>query len=295
MPSDSGPIALLYRQDIFDAHHLTPPATWDEFADAALRLRKDDNAVFLTDMQLNIGSWFLALAWQAGSRPFKVDGTTVSIRVNDAPARKVAAYWQKLIDAKAVDIAPGSTTEWYQSYDQGRYASWITAAWGPIFLSQFAHSSTGKWRVSPIPQWGKDDHASANFGGRTQAVIAHTKHPKEAAELAMFLTHDPKLMQQRIDRYFAFPTLKAFLIYPPSRTDHSPSMAVRRSTRSSSSSSREVDGSYQWSPFQDYVNEQLGTEMSAAAGGRGTLVDSLDRVQRILVNFAKTQGFTVQS
>ena len=56
-----------------------------------------------------------------------------------------------------------------------------------------------------------------------------------------------------------------------------------------------MDGSYQWSPFQDYVNEQLGTEMSAAAGGRGTLVDLLDRVQRILVNFAKAQGFTVQS
>ena len=295
MPSDSGPIALLYRQDIFDAHHITPPATWDEFADAALRLRKDDNAVFLTDMQLNIGSWFLALAWQAGSRPFKVDGTTVSIRVNDAPARKVAAYWQKLIDAKAVDIAPGSTTEWYQSYDQGRYASWITAAWGPIFLSQFAHSSTGKWRVSPIPQWGKDDHASANFGGSTQAVIAHTKHPKEAAELAMFLTHDPKLMQQRIDRYFAFPTLKAFLNSPAFQDRPFPFYGGQAINKIFVESSREVDGSYQWSPFQDYVNEQLGTEMSAAAGGRGTLVDSLDRVQRILVNFAKAQGFTVQS
>ena len=146
MPSDSGPIALLYRQDIFDAHKISPPGTWDEFGEAALKLSKDAPDIFLTDMQLNIGSWFVALAWQAGSRPFQVSGTTITIRVNDEPAKNVAAFWQKLIDAHAVDAAPGSTTEWYQSYDQRRYASWITAAWGPIFLSQFAHSSS-----SPIP------------------------------------------------------------------------------------------------------------------------------------------------
>jgi multiple sugar transport system substrate-binding protein len=295
MPSDSGPIALLYRQDIFAAHNITPPATWDEFAEAALRLRKDAPDIFLTDTQLNIGSWFLALAWQAGSRPFAVDGTTVTIRVNDEPARKVAAYWQKLIDAHAVDIAPGSTTEWYQSYDRGRYASWITAAWGPIFLSQFAHDSVGKWRVSPIPQWSASDHASANFGGSTAAVISQTKHPKEAADLAIFLTHDPKVLQQRVDRYFAFPTIASVLDSDVFQDRPFPFYGNQAINKIFVGSSRQVDGSYQWSPFQDYVNEQLGTEMSAAAEHPGGLVASLDRVQRTLVTFAKAQGFTVKS
>jgi len=295
MPSDSGPIALLYRQDLFDAHKLNPPATWDEFAEAAIKLRRDAPDIFLTDMQLNVGSWFLALGWQAGSRPFEVSGTTVTIRVNDEPAKKVAAFWQKLIDAHAVDIAPGSTAEWYQSYDRGRYASWITAAWGPIFLSQFARSSAGKWRVAPIPQWKAGDKVSANFGGSTAAVTTQTKHPHEATQVAMFLTHDPRVIQERIDRHFAFPTLKNVLDSEAFQDRPFPFYGNQPINRIFVESSREVDGSYQWSPFQDYVNELLGNDMSAAASGSMSLVASLDQVQRKLVAFAKAQGFTVKT
>jgi hypothetical protein len=40
----------------------------------------------------------------------------------------------------------------------------------------------------------------------------------------------------------------------------------------------------------------MGNELSAAgAGGRGTLTDALDRVQRSVVAFAKEQGFTVKT
>jgi multiple sugar transport system substrate-binding protein len=295
MPSDSGPIAILYRKDIFDAHAIEPPVTWDDFAEAALKLHQDAPDVFLTDMQLNNGSWFQALASQAGSRPFALDGTTVTIRVNDEPARQVAAYWQKLINAKAVDAAPGNTAEWYQSYDQGRYACWITASWGPLFLSQFARNSAGKWRVSPIPQWTRDAHASANYGGSTMAVTTQTRHPREAAELAMFMTHDPKLVQQRVDRYFAFPTIKSVLESAAFQDRPFPFYGDQAINRIFVESSHEVDGSYQYSPFQDYVHSQLGIEMSAAASGHGTLVESLDRVQRNLVTFAKAQGFTVKT
>ena len=49
MPQDTGPMAMLYRKDIFDKHGITPPATWAEFADAAKKLHAADPNVFITD------------------------------------------------------------------------------------------------------------------------------------------------------------------------------------------------------------------------------------------------------
>jgi multiple sugar transport system substrate-binding protein len=286
----------MYRKDIFESHGITPPPTWDEFAETAVKLHRDSPDVFLTDMQLNAGAWFTSLAWQAGSRPFLVEGTTVTIRINDEPAKRVAAFWQKMIDAHAVDTAPASTAEWYQSTDQGRYASWIAAAWAPLFLSQFAHASFGQWRVAPIPQWSEGAPVSANFGGSTSAATTQTKHPKEAATLAIWLGHDPALIEHRVQAHYAFPTVAKVLDSASFQDRQFPFYGDQPINKVFVQSGREVDGSFQWSPFQDYVFAQMGNEMSSAgAGGNGTLVQALDRVQRNVVAFAKGQGFTVRT
>jgi multiple sugar transport system substrate-binding protein len=54
------------------------------------------------------------------------------------PAGRRPAYWQELIDAGAVDVAPDSNTEWYPALDRGKYVVWNSAAWGPVFLSGVA-------------------------------------------------------------------------------------------------------------------------------------------------------------
>ncbi|MBV9813899.1 MAG: extracellular solute-binding protein, partial [Acetobacteraceae bacterium] len=103
IPWDSGPVALLYRQDILDRYKIAPPKTWDEFADSATKLAHDANDVFLADLMLNNIAWMTGWFWQAGWNPFKTEGTNISIAFNDAAAKKVAAYWQKLLDAKAIE------------------------------------------------------------------------------------------------------------------------------------------------------------------------------------------------
>ena len=42
MPQDTGPMAMLYRKDIFDKQGITPPTTWAEFADAAEKIHAAD-------------------------------------------------------------------------------------------------------------------------------------------------------------------------------------------------------------------------------------------------------------
>jgi multiple sugar transport system substrate-binding protein len=295
MPWDSGPIAVLYRKDVFDEHNLTVPKTWAEFADQAIKLHEAAPDVYLTDATFNDGGWATSILWQAGWRPFEVKGTEISIQVNGEVAKKVAAYWQKLIDAKAVDTKPGFVTEWYTSLDEGRYATWLTAGWGPVFMTSFAKKSAGKWRATPIPQWDGGKFVSANWGGSTLAAFAASKHPAEAAELAIWLTIDPKATELYTTKQFLFPTRKAILDssdFADKTFDFYGGQAVNKVFIESA---KGVDPSFQWSPFQDYVNQTMGDVLGAAAAGKGTLATAFDSLQDTFVQYAQDQGFTVKT
>ena len=55
----------------------------------------------------------------------------------------------------------------------------------------------------------------------------------------------------------------------------------------------QVDPSFEFAPFQDYVNTQLQDELTAAIAGKGKLPDALDKVQKTIVAYAADQGYTV--
>jgi multiple sugar transport system substrate-binding protein len=107
MPWDSGPMAMLYRKDIFDKHGITPPTTWAEFADAAKNIHTADPNVFITDALFSSGDWVNALLWPMGWRPISRDGDKLAININDKIAKDFAAYWQDLITAGVVETKPG--------------------------------------------------------------------------------------------------------------------------------------------------------------------------------------------
>ncbi len=295
MPWDSGPIAVLYRNDVFDKHNLAVPKTWAEFADQAIKLHEAAADVFLTDATFSDGGWTTSLLWQAGWRPFEVNGAEIRIQVNGDVAKNFAAFWQKLIDAKAIEAKPGFVTEWYTSLDEGRYATWLTAGWGPVFLTSFAKKSSGKWRAAPIPQWDASKSASANWGGSTLAAFAASKHPKEAAELAVWLTIDPKATELYTTKQFLFPTRKAILESSEFADKPFEFYGGQAVNKVFVESAKAVDPSFQWSPFQDYVNQTMGDKLGAAAAGNGTLAAAFDSLQDTLVQYAQDQGFTVKT
>jgi multiple sugar transport system substrate-binding protein len=295
MPWDSGPIATLYRKDVFDKYGITVPKTWDEFAEQAIKLHTAAPDTYLTDAAFSDGGWVISLLWQAGWRPFEVNGTEISIEVNGAAAKKFAAYWQKLLDAKAIEAKPGFVTEWFTSLDQGRYATWLTAGWGPVFLTSFAKTSAGQWRAAPIPQWDAGKFVSANWGGSTLAVLAGSKHPKEAAELAIWLTTNKEAATLYTTKQFLFPVVTSLLDSPDFANKPFDFYGGQQVNQVFVASAKAVDPAFQWSPFQDYVNQTMGDEISAAAGGKGTLTEAFDRLQDTFVQYAQDQGFTVKS
>lgn len=292
IPQDSGPMGLLYRKDIFDQYHIQVPTTWDQYAQAAAALHKADPKIYIADFPPTQGAQFTALAWQAGSHPFQVNGTNITINLNDAPALKVANYWGNLVKNKLVDTAPDFTNDWYAALGSGKYATWITAAWGPVFLSGVAAQSAGKWRAAPLPQWNAGDHATGNWGGSTDAVTTQSQHPKEAAEFAMWLNHDKDSAMMFAQKQFLFPVLKSVLTDPSFDTP-SDFYGGQKVNEIFIAAANNVDTTFQWSPFQDYVYTQFGNQAGDAVNGKITFEQAMNNLQDTVVNYAKAQGFTV--
>ncbi len=108
--------------------------------------------------------WVNALLWPMGWKPVSRDGDKLVININDKIAKDFAAYWQDLITAGVIETKPGFTNEWYTGLDSGRYATWLTAGWGPLFLTSVAKTSAGQWRAADLPQWDASKFATGNLG-----------------------------------------------------------------------------------------------------------------------------------
>ena len=50
IPQDSGPLGMLYRDDILTKYNIQVPKTWDDFATAAAALHTADPSTYLTNM-----------------------------------------------------------------------------------------------------------------------------------------------------------------------------------------------------------------------------------------------------
>jgi multiple sugar transport system substrate-binding protein len=294
MPWDSGPMALLYRKDVFDEYGLEVPKTWDEFAQQAEKLHNANPEVYLADFSPADGGWITGLLWQAGARPFEVDGTKVSISLDSPEIQRVVGYWGDLIERGLVASKPGGTNEWYRALAKGTYATWPTAAWGPVFLEGVAGESKGRWRAAPLPQWEEGAQESANWGGSTLAVTTQSENPEEAAELAMWLTHDPKPTELYTTKQFLFPVLKDLLNSPEFKNRKFDFYGGQAVNSVFVEASENVDLGFEWSPFQDYVYTQMTEQFGAAVTGDVEFTQVPDNLQEKVTSYAKQQGFKVR-
>src|SRR6266436_6215268 len=188
IPQDTGPMGMFYRADIFKKYNLPVPTTWAQYADDAAKLHAADPNAYITDFPPRQPGWFTGLEWQAGARPFSINGQSWKVAINNPQALQVASYWQDLIDKKLVKTGPDFDNGWYHDLQTGRVATWITAAWGAGIIQSNAPKTAGMWRVAPIPQWqAGQTPVDGNWGGSANVVFKSTQHPKEAAEFAQFI------------------------------------------------------------------------------------------------------------
>ena len=295
IPQDTGPMGMLYRKDIFDQYGIAVPKTWDDFAAAARKLHAANPGVYLTNFAANQAAAWHGLLWQANAKPYTVSGkSTVSINVDDAVSQKLATYWGGLAKEGVIGVETDFTDSWYAALNKGTYATWLTAAWGPAFLSGSAASTSGTWRAAPLPQWDASAPASGNWGGSTTAVIKSTKNPIAAAQFAQFLNSDPDSAKLFATKQFFFPATKALLADPTFTGDSPAFYGGQQVNQVFADVSQTVNTSFQWPPFLDQVVTDFTDTVSKALSTKGDVTASLAQWQSRIVGYAKSQGFTVQ-
>jgi multiple sugar transport system substrate-binding protein len=292
VPQDFGPFGVVWRSDVLEKAGVAIPTTWEEFA-AAAPIIKEKTGSTITTMGSSFGPWFVALLWQAGVTPFGYDGdATVTIDLTSEKALAVANYWNDLIQKDLVDVAPQFTNEWFTGLTEGKYASWLTAAWGPVFLEGSAASSAGKWTASALPQYDVAKPASAYWGGMANTVLSTSKNPLVATQFAKFWSTDK-------DNSLALAANFAFV--PLLSTQQSPEFIEAESSFFNGQKVHKLFGEiaetvttdFQWLPFNDYAMSAYNETVGAAMANKTDLASAMQAWQDKLVAYGAEQGFTV--
>ncbi|WP_297368589.1 ABC transporter substrate-binding protein [Cryobacterium sp.] len=295
IPQDVGPMGNLYRQDILSQAGITePPATWEEYA-AAAKTVKDSTGSYISNLGATQAGQMIGFFWQAGVKPFAYDGKeTVSVNVNSDEAKKVATYWTELIQQDLISTDVDFADQWYQGLASGKYAGWLTAAWGPIFLQGTAEGTAGAWRAAPLPQWTAGDEVSGNWGGSSDAVLASSENKIAAYELAKFINHDEESAMRLATEQFLFPPQVSVLEDPAFVDQESAFYGGQKVNQLFADISQTVDTDFQWVPYMDYVYSTYEDTIGTVITDKGDIAAALDTWQDQLVKYAEDQGFTVE-
>ena len=293
LPLDAGLMAYLYREDLFKRYGLTPPRTWAEFAATAARLKQVAPGASLAPFLIDY-DYFNTLAWQNGSRPFEVDGEKIRIAVDNPQAIEVAQFWDRLIaDGLVATTAPYNNT-WFAGLNRGTNTGLVAAQWLPVLIKDTS-STWGRWRAAPLPQWQEGQNAQVLNGGSAYAVTRQSEHAAVAADVVKFITSDMGVVEDNARRVpYAFYPVRELYESRRWREQDLPFYGPQKANEVFGDASDGVDGSVQASPFQDYVNTQGGELIAEAIKDRTPIADALRKLQPLLVEYAKKQGFTVE-
>lgn len=294
VPQDVGPMGLLYRDDLLADAGIEVPTTWEAFVTAAADYRGANPKSYLTNLAPNQPGQIVAYLWQAGARPFAYDGDqTVTVDLASEAGKKVVALWGEMLAAGSISVDPDFTDSWYQGLANGKYATWPTAAWGPVFLQGTAKKTSGKWRAVPLPQWDEAAPASGNWGGSTDAVLKTSANPIAAAQLALWINTAKEPALKLATEQFLFPPSTTILDDPEVAGQESPFFGGQKVNALFTEISQTVTPDFGWLPFMDFVYTNFNETLGKAIADKGDLVAGLQKWQDAVAGYATEQGFTL--
>jgi len=300
VPQDVGPMTMSYQPAVLAKYGLAVPKTWAQFAAEGKILHQKDPGEYMTYAPLNDGAWWMTMFWQAGAVLFKQSANgTWQVNLDSAVVRKVINYWGQLIKEGVVDGDQDWSPTWEHAMGQGTFATVPGATWTPNYMIQpFADAATAKgWRMTSVPQWSTSANIGANEGGATNAVLAQSQHPEAAAIFAAWIDASEQGVSTKIANVsdggqgltaaatYA-DTLPAFSA-PASALDGQDEGPVMKQA------SAIVDPNFQWSPWTDYVFNELSVQYSAAAAGSQTWDQADAKLEQSVLVFAESMGYSV--
>ena len=291
LPQDSGPMAMFYNKTLFEKYSIQVPKTWDEYIAAAKKLHKADPKAYINSDTGDAG-FTTSMIWQAGGRPFEVDGTKVSINLQDAGTKKWADTWNELVENKLLAQTPGFTDDWYKQLAGGEIATQIVGAWFPGVLESGAKGGSGDWAVAPIPTYDGKTAVTAENGGGAQVVMKQSKNQALAAGFVKWLNSS----DDSVNTFLAsggFPSTTSTLTssdFLATKPDYFSGQAINEVLKGSSDS---VASGWQYLPFQVYANSIYGDTVGQSYADFSDINTGLKAWQTALVKYGNEQGFTV--
>jgi multiple sugar transport system substrate-binding protein len=291
LPMDSGPMALFYNKDVFDAHGVAVPTTWAEYLAAAQALHAADPNLFITNDTGDAG-FTTSMIWQAGGRPYTVDGTDVAIDFTDDGSTRFADLWQQLVDDDLVAPISSWSDEWYTGLGNGTIATLTIGAWMPANLESGVEAAAGQWRVAPMPQWEAGGTATSENGGSSLAIPAASENAELAYEFLEYATAGEGV-QTRVDGG-AFPATTAELASEEFVNKEFAYFGGQKVNEVLAESAANVAEGWQYLPFQVYANSIFNDTVGQAYVSGTTLEEGLAAWQKASVDYGAEQGFTTK-
>ena len=300
IPVDGGPMAMIYRKDVFAKYGITtPPATWAEYAADAQKV-KDAGGPLFGDIGSNAPAAVTALMAQKGAVPFKYDlsnPTNISIKLDDQASKDVLDYWGGLVKKGLIGKMDQFSTDYIAGVVKGDYATYVSAAWAPGYLTGAgvgAGAEKGQFAVAPLPQWDPSNPVSVNWGGSTFAVTTQAADPKLAAVVAMGLYADPASLEDGWKTQTIFPLNQGVLTSDAFISNPVDFFGGQTANKDVYVPAENHYKGFDYSPFTTYHYAQLTAELVKVLAGEKTGSQSATDLQKTMVEYAKTQGFTVK-
>lgn len=290
VPQDSGPVAMYYRKDLFEAAGIPVPTTWAEYAEAAAQIKAQGS--FITNFPKTDVNWFAGMVWQNEGQWFENDGENWTVELTSDKSLEVAEYWQGLIENGEVSELASFSDEWNNSFNTGAQWTWISAVWGATTLSSGAPDTAGKWAVAPMPQWNAGDNVAGNWGGSSTAVLQGSEHPYEAAQFALWLNTDPEALALANELGGLYPAttaggeLEAF-------SGGSDFYGGQKIYDVFAEASAAVNPDFTWGPTMTQTYTDVSDGFGSALGGSGTLTDALTNGQEKTIAALEAQSIPV--
>lgn len=293
VPQDVGPMALLYRQDIFEKHGIEPPVTWQDYRDAAATLKEEDPSLTMASLSTDGWGWYAPVAAQAGDDWWSVDGETWTVNIDGEKSRAVMDFFQGMYDDGLIAADPILTPTYNKQLNDGTMVTWPSAVWAPGVIEGVAPKTAGKWALAPLPRWDADNPTVSFQGGSSVMVTSSSEHPEEAAEFAKWLNASDEGAEMILNVQNGYP---AALSGQEAATEQDPPALMPQQTdyydvvADIAKNTKPVT----WGPNTDVAAAAFTDAMNAAVQNGTPWADALTATQDAVVADMKEQGFTVR-
>lgn len=299
VPVDGGPMGMIYRKDVFDQYGITPPTTWAEYESAAQTV-KDAGGPLFGDLGANVPAVMMALEYQNGAQPFTYDAATpetIGVDLNDPASKEVLDYWAGLAEKGLVGIQDQFTPEYIAGVIGGDYATYISAAWAPGYLTGAGvgeGDDAGVWAVAPLPQWDAANPISVNWGGSAFSVTKQAKDPELAAKVAFGVYADEASLTDGWQNQVIFPLHLSALNSPEFEAYEIPFFDGQQANKDVYVPAANAYTGMTYTPFGQYYFDAFTEQLAAINEGTATGSEAADKLQDDIVKYAEEQGFTVE-